>query len=178
MKRKLLGVTSVLLTSACLMYAAVHTDFDHKADFSRYHTYSWVGVRAGDSLWQDRITSAVDSALAAKGWTKVASGGDAAVSAFGRTTERDTLETFYTGFPGWGWRARWWGGAGMGTTATEVIPERVGNLTVDVFDGSTKQLIFRGEASDSLSSKADKNDKKMEHAVEDMFKKFPPSDRG
>jgi hypothetical protein len=62
----------------------------------------------------------------------------------------------------------------MGMSTTEVIPERVGNLTVDVFDGTTKQLIFRGEASDTLSSKADKNDKRMEHSVEDMFKKFPP----
>jgi len=134
-------------------------------------------VKAGTSIWQDRITSAVDSALTAKGWQKVASGGDAAVSAFGRTTERDTLETYYNGFPGWGWRAGWWGGGGMGTTTTQVIPERVGNLTVDIFDGSTKQLIFRGEASDTLSSKPEKNDKKLEEAVEDMFKKFPP-DKG
>lgn len=176
MKAKLFGVTSVLLTSAVLMFAAVRTDYDHKASFSKYHTYSWVGVRAGTSIWQDRITSAVDSALTAKGWQKVPSGGDAAVSAFGQTTERDTLETYYNGFPGWGWRAAWWSG-GMATSTTRVIPERVGNLTVDIFDGSTKQLIFRGEASETLSSKPERNDKKLEDAVEDMFKKFPP-DKG
>jgi hypothetical protein len=173
MKNRLSYLTAVLLTSACLVYAAVHTDYDHKADFGKYHTYSWIGVNAGNSLWQDRITGAVDQALSAKGWTKVASGGDAAVSAMGKTTEKDTMETFYDGFPGWGWRARWWGG-GMGMSTTEVVPERLGNLTVDIFDGSTKQLIFRGQASDTLSSKVDKNDKKMEHSVDDMFKKFPP----
>jgi hypothetical protein len=176
MKNRLSYLTAVLLTSSCLVYAAIHTDYDHKADFGKYHTYSWIGVNAGNSLWQDRITSAVDQALSAKGWTKVASGGDAAVSAFGRTTEKDTMETFYDGFPGWGWRARWWGG-GMGMSTTEVIPERVGNLTVDVFDGTTKQLIFRGEASDTLSIKVDKNDKKMEHSVDEMFKKFPPREK-
>jgi hypothetical protein len=176
MKNRLSYLTAVLLTSSCLVYAAIHTDYDHKADFGKYHTYSWIGVNAGNSLWQDRITSAVDQALGAKGWTKVASGGDAAVSAFGRTTEKDTMETFYDGFPGWGWRARWWGG-GMGMSTTEVIPERVGNLTVDVFDGTTKQLIFRGEASDTLSIKVDKNDKKMEHSVDEMFKKFPPREK-
>ena len=58
---------------------------------------------------------------------------------------------------------------------TEVIPEKVGNLTVDIFDGNTKQLIWRGQASEVLSSKPDKNDKKLEHTVADMFKKFPPS---
>jgi hypothetical protein len=173
MKKRVSYLTAVLLTSACLVYAAVHTDYDHKADFSKYHTYSWIGVNAGNSLWQDRITAAVDQALSAKGWTKVASGGNAAVSAIGKTTEKDTMETFYDGFPGWGWRARWWGG-GMGMSTTEVVPERVGNLTVDIFDGTSKQLIFRGQSSDTLSSKADKNDKKMEHSVDDMFKKFPP----
>jgi hypothetical protein len=61
----------------------------------------------------------------------------------------------------------------MGTETTGIIPERVGNLTVDIFDGSTKQLVFRGRASDSVSKNADKNDKRLEHSVEEMFKKFP-----
>jgi hypothetical protein len=123
--------------------------------------------------------SAVDSALSAKGWTKVASGGDAGVSAFGRTTERDTLETFYDGFPGWGWRAGWWGaGGGMGMSTTETVPEKVGNLTVDIFDSQTKQLIFRGAASEAVSDKPEKDEHKMDKAVDDMFKKFPPPAKG
>lgn len=179
MKTSLKLLLPVALTSAFVLCAAVHTDYDKKADFSKYHTYSWIGVQAGNSLWQSRITSAVDSALAAKGWSKVESGGDATVSAFGRTTEQDTLETYYTGFPGWGWRAGWWGGmGGMGTTTTQVIPEKIGNLTVDVFDSSSKQLIFRGVASEAVSDKPEKDEKKMDKAVDDMFKKFPPSPRG
>jgi hypothetical protein len=157
---------------AAAAFAAVHTDYDHHADFARYRTYSWIGVRAGDSLWQDRIMSAVDRQLAAKGWTSVNSGGDAAVSAFGKVSERDTLQTFYDGFPGWGWRG--WGGM----TTTEVVPEAVGNLTIDVFDGATKKLIWRGSASETLSSKADKNDKKLEHSVSEMFDHFPPHSKG
>jgi hypothetical protein len=172
MKHPIAKSAALVITSACLLLAAVRTDYDHKADFGKYHTYSWIGVSAGNSLWQDRITQAVDSALSAKGWSKVQSGGDAAVSAMGKTTERDTMETFYSGFPGWGWRAGWWGG-GMGTAETQVIPERVGTLTVDVFDGNTKQLIFRGQATDSLSGNVEKNDKKMEHDVSEMFKKLP-----
>lgn len=160
------------------LYAAVSTDYDHHADFARYHTYSWIGVRAGNSLWQDRIQSAVDSALAAHGWQRVDSGGDAAVSAFGRTREQDTLQTFYDGFPGWGWRAGWWGG-GMGMATTEAIPQKIGNLTVDIFDGQNKQLIWRGEASDTISAtNPEKNDKKLDHTVDDMFKHFPPHAKG
>lgn len=162
-----------VLGLAAVAFAAVHTDYDHKADFSRYHTYSWIGVRAGDSLWQDRIRSAVDSQLAAKGWQRVASGGDVAVSAFGRTQEQDTLETFYSGFPGWGWRG--WGG--LATTTTQVTPQEIGTLTVDVFDGGAKHLIWRGVATETLSGKPDQNEKKLEHAVAEMFKDFPPRGR-
>jgi uncharacterized protein DUF4136 len=162
---------------AGIVYAAVQTDYDHHADFSRYHTYSWIGIQSGNPLWKERIMNAVDSALAAKGLTRVESDGDMAVSAFGRTQERDTLETFYTGFPGWGWRARWWGG-GMGTATTDVIPEKVGNLTVDLFDGHTKQLAWRGVASDTLADKPDKNEKKLDQSVEEMFKHFPPKGKG
>jgi hypothetical protein len=162
--------------AVCIAFAAVSTDYDHKADFVRYHTYSWIGVNAGNPLWQDRITSAVDSALAAKGWTKVAAGGDAAVSAIGRTREQDTMETFYDGFPGWGWRRGWGGGMGMATTTVD--PMRVGELTVDIFDGATKQLIWRGRADNTLSSNPEKNDKKMDKSIDDMFKHFPPASKG
>ena len=164
-------VVPALLCAAAIAFAAVHTDYDHHADFGRYHTYSWIGVRAGNQIWQDRIMSAVDAQLAAKGWQRVDSGGDAAVSAFGRTSEQDTLETFYNGFPGWGWRG--WGGV----TTTEVVPQRVGTLNVDVFDGPSKHLIWRGTASDTVSGKPEKNEKKLEHAVSDMFNKFPPHER-
>ena len=161
-----------VIAAACVAFAAVRTDYDHKADFGRYRTYSWIGVRAGNGLWQDRIMGAVDSELAAKGWTKVASGGDAAVSAFGKVGEQDTLQTFYDGFPGWGWMG--WGG----TSTTTVIPQRVGDLTVDIFDGNTKHLIWRGTSEQLLSEKPEKNEKKLEHAVSEMFDHFPQKSKG
>ncbi len=172
--RSILRVAPVGLAVALIALASVTTDYDHHADFSRIHTYSWIGVKAGTSIWQDRITRAVDAALSARGWQRAESGGDASVAAFGRVTQQDTIETFYSGFPGWGWRG--WGGMGEVTTTT--IPEQVGNLTVDIFNGGTKQLMFRGRASEVLSSKPEKNDKKMEDAVDKMFKSFPPTGKG
>lgn len=163
----------VLLGAAAIAFAAVQTDYDRKVDFSRYRTYSWIDVKSGNPLWEDRIRTAVDRQLMAKGWTQVPSDGDAAVAAFGKTTERDTLETFYTGYPGWGWQH--WGGTG--TAITRVVPERIGNLTVDIFDGTTKQLIWRGTATKTLSSKPEKNIDKLNDAARDMFKQFPPASR-
>jgi hypothetical protein len=165
-------VLPAIAGALCVAFAAsnVNTDYDHKADFSRFRTYSWLGVRAGNSLWADRIQGDVDSQLAAKGWTRVASGGDATVAAFGKLSQQDTMQTFYNGYPGWGWMG--WGGTG--TVTTTVVPENIGNLTVDIFDGQSKHLIWRGTASETLSSKPEKNDKKLEHAVNEMFEHFPP----
>ena len=167
----------VSLAGIGILLAMVKTDYDHHVDFSRYRTYSWIKVQAGDTLWADRIQADVDAQLSAKGWQKVPSGGDAQVSAFGSTREQPTLDTFYTGLGGgWGWRRGWGGGMGMSTTEVESTP--VGTLVVDVFDGATKKLIFRANASEAITGKPDKNEKKMAKEVEDMFKHFPPQPKG
>jgi Domain of unknown function (DUF4136) len=75
---------------------------------------------------------------------------------------------------GWFWRG--FGGDGMATTTVENTP--VGTLVVDIFDGSTKKLIWRGVDSKSLSGDPEKNIDKLSKAVEDMFKKFPPPSKG
>ncbi len=56
--------------------AEVKTDYDRTAEFSRYKTYSWGKVHTQNPLWIDRVKTAVASALAAKGWTEIESGGD------------------------------------------------------------------------------------------------------
>lgn len=165
----------VLVATAAIAFAPdISVDYDHNVDFARLHTYSWIGVRAGTSIWQDRITRAVDADLAGKGWQRVESGADVSIAALGHVTESDTLETFYNGFPGWGWH----GWANIGTATTTVVPNRVGNLTLDMFQGGSKQLIWRGMASEVISSKPDKNDKKLNEAVEKLLKHFPPPSKG
>ena len=161
---------------ACLLYAKVATDYDHAADFGRYHTYSWIKVQTEDPLWDSRIQAAIDSQLSAKGWQTVPSGGDTSLAAYGSAHNQRTLETWYNGFGGgWGWR-RGWGGPGYATTAVENTP--VGNLMVDVFDSQSKKLVWRGSSSESLSGKPDKNEKKLEKDVAEMFKHFPPPAKG
>lgn len=169
MIRRTLNVTIPLFAGVCVLLAAVKTDYDHQADFGKYKTYSWISARGSNDLWSDRIRQDIDSQLQAKGWTKVDSGGDATISAFGRTREQQSLDTFYNGLGGgWGWR-----GFGDATTTVENTP--VGSLTVDIFDAQSKHLIWRGSATDTLSGEPDKNAKKLEHSVEDMFKHFPPT---
>jgi hypothetical protein len=173
MKRHL-GKFLLLLASACVVFATVKTDYSHSVDFGHYKTYSWIKVSVQDPLWEDRITRAVDSQLSAKGWTRVPDGGDAAVAAYGSTHDEKTLQTWYDGFGG-GW---FWNGFGDGLATTTVEKTPVGTLMVDIFDSSTKKLIWRGLASDTLSGKPDKDEKKMDKSVSEMFKNFPPPPKG
>jgi len=159
----------VLLGSAFGQH--VQTDFDHRANFSRYKTYSWQEVKASNSLWDDRIKDAVNAQLAAKGWTQVDNGADVAIVAIKTTRTEKTLQTFYDGLGG-GWRWRGFGGFGESTTTEQDYKE--GTLVVDMYDASTKQLIWRASAEDMLSDKAEKNEKNLEKGVAKMFKSFPP----
>jgi hypothetical protein len=60
----------------------------------------------------------------------------------------------------------------MATTTVENTP--VGTLSVDLFDGKTKKLVWRGVSTKTLSGDAEKNSKKLQDSVADLFKKFPP----
>ena len=172
-QRKIINVVGVILLTAMASSAQqVKTDFDRDADFGHYKTYSWEKVQTQDPLWVDRIKEAVNSALAAKGWTRVDSGGDVALIAVESTQDQQTLNTFYDGFGG-GWRWRGFGGFGDSTTTVDTY--KVGTLVIDLFDASTKKLIWRGSASDTLSDKSDKNIKTLDKAVQKMFDRFPPS---
>ena len=68
MKKNTMRFVLSLLACVCILAAAkVTTDYNHSTDFSQYKTYSWLKVEAGVPLWPDRIRSAVDAQLAAKG---------------------------------------------------------------------------------------------------------------
>src|SRR5580704_13542590 len=70
---------AIAILSASASMAEVKTDYDRNSDFGRYKTYAWENVHTQNALWVDRIKAAVNSALAAKGWTEVESGGDISI---------------------------------------------------------------------------------------------------
>jgi len=164
------GLTLVL--AAASLAQQVKTDYDHSANFGQYKTYSWKKIQTKDPLFVDRIKSAVNSALAAKGLTEVPSEGDVEVFAIETAQNQQTLDTFYNGFGG---GRRWGGFGGFGDATTTVETYKVGTLVVDLFDAKTEKLIWRSSSSDTLSDKADKNTKHLDQGVNKMFQHFPPA---
>jgi hypothetical protein len=149
----------------------IDTDFDHHADFSRYKTFLWIRQpNIKDPLAKQHVMDDVNRQLEAKGWQMVNDNADVGITANGATQQQQSLNTFYDGFPGWRWS---WAG---GETQTTVSTYTVGTLVVDLFDAHTKQAIFRGTASDTLSDKQEKNDEKIDKSIEKMFAKFPPKE--
>lgn len=162
----------MILFAGMALAQEVKTDYDRGANFAQYKTYSWEQVKTKDPLDVGRIKNAVNAALAAKGWTQVDSRGDVSIVAMEITRNQQTLNTFYDGFGGgWGWRRF---GGGLGEATTTVDTYKVGTVVVDLFDTRTKQLIWRGSASDTLSDNSDKNIKNLDKGVNKMFKDFPP----
>ena len=167
---------SALLLVSSLSAQTVKTDYDHSADFSLFKTYSWLGVKTSNSLWDQRLKNDVNSALAAKGLTEVPSGGDLAIVAIKTTQDQQTLNTFYDGLGG-GWGFRRFGGGGFGgfgeaTTTTDTY--KVGTVVVDIFNAKSKALLWRGSASGDLSNNSNKNIANLEKDTEKLFAHYPP----
>jgi hypothetical protein len=175
----------------------VRVDYDHGCNFSRYKTYRWVGFDKGQSpdvpfpnqLMQQRIVTLVQEALASKGLTHVQTGGDLVVGYELRATALPQFNTFTdaTG-PGWGWDGWGWSGAGccgwgggwgggwgisaFSTTTTQAI--WTGTLVVSMTDARQQQLVFQGVSTDTISSKAEKNTRRLQKGICEMFEKYPP----
>jgi Domain of unknown function (DUF4136) len=177
-QRRILSLMVIALVCATASLAQrIKTDYDRSTDFNQYKTFSWERVQTQDPLWVDRIKAAVNSTLAAKGWTQVESGGNVSIIAMEMTQTHQTLNTYYNSFGGgWGWGRRF-GGRGDSFGESTTIPDtyRVGSLVVDLFDSSTKNLIWRGSLSDALSDKSNNNIKNLDKGVVKLFDHFPPS---
>jgi len=179
MKRRIgIVVGMVLLLPLALWAQDVKRDWDKTYDFSKWKTFAIkIGTSWNNQLSENRVLTEISEALTGKGWKKVASENEADMLAVlhGATEVKHTLNTFYSGWGGYGYGG--WGGASMSSGTTTVSDYLVGTLVVDLFDAKTKKLTFRGTASDELSDKVEKNQKKLEKASDKLFKDFPVPDK-
>ena len=166
-------LAAALMGTASAFAGNVQTDYDHSANFSQYKTYSWGKVKTTDPFFVTRVQDAVNQHLQAKGWTLAPTGGAVTIFATDNIHDQKEIQTMYDGLGG-GWGGGWGPGFGTGVSTTTTTNQNVGNLVIDMFDGNSKNILWRGLATENLSSNDNKNTKQLDGDIAKMFKNFPP----
>jgi hypothetical protein len=179
MKRRL-TLTPAFVTLVLLLIGAgaalaqdVNINYVPGTDFSKYKTYKWVeiqGAEKPDQIVDTQIKGAIDKVLGGKGFTKAT--GDTADLFIGyqvAVNQERQWNTYSTG--GYG---AWRYGGGMGTATSTTI--QIGTIALDMYDSAAKELVWKGQASKTLSGEKDpeKRQKNLDKAMAKLLKDFPP----
>lgn len=164
---KILLAMTIVLTAAGLE-AKVTTDRDESIDISSFKTFSWIdGTPGPNPLGEKRLRAAVDSRLAAVGYTKVESGGDLKVTTHLRSNRQKRISVDDYGYGYGRWRR------GYGSSTVHVSEFDVGTLVLDLIESESNELVWRGMATETIKSTSEKNEKLMNKVLDKMFKKWP-----
>jgi hypothetical protein len=174
MRFKALSIVTVIMAAA-LACSTLKTsaDYDPKTDFSQYKTWAWKDTQSiKDTLWVQRIQSALETELSKRGLARNEQNPDLWVAVHARFTEQTQVTTYDTGW-GYGYGYRY-GGGGMTTSRVEQIP--VGTLIVDLADVKRKELVWRGTGTDTLNPQRspEERDTALREALAKMFENYPP----
>jgi len=168
----------VAITVLCLFVSTLcfaqktSIDWNRGADFSSYHTYMWeASPNPAKGEWNQRIIDDIDKQLQAKGLTKVDSNPDVWV-VYSNSIQHDK-QVVGVGYVGGGGLPL----TGASPTSHATFVYKVGTLVVEIADTKTKQLVWRGAVSDTLSDKQNKNITTLDKAVTKLFRSYPPKDK-
>lgn len=183
---KILLAMLVLATSlsAC---ASIPTGahYDHASDFSGYRSYSWIAANplilgSGEQssispLTQSYITRTIGAELERKDYTFADSPAEADFIVCYTLGTRATIDAY--SYPAthqgdWGWHLY---GRHYYTSQVHHRSYTEGTLSIDIFDGKSRQPVWHGWAGKTIS---DANRQKpspiIKKAVAQIFEQFPP----
>ena len=181
-RRVVTGLALVFLVPALALAQKVTFDYSKSSNFASYKTYATKdGTKVGQPLIDDRIAAAIDTQMAAKGFTKSDASPDVVVVYHVAFDKQKDISTFSSGYGGgygpygYGWGGGWAGG----TTSTQVRDILVGTLVIDMADVKANQVVWRGMGTKEIdtTAKPDKRDKSINKAVEKIFKNYPPKQK-
>jgi hypothetical protein len=167
------AVAAVLLSGSAAFAQSVKADFDKKTDFTKYKSFAFKkGTDAPTPFAQQRIEAAIASQLKARGMTPSETA-DTLVYTHTKLSKEQRVDVTsfgYGGYPGWGG----WGG-GFATSSAQVTDIPIGTVMVDIVDAKTNALVWRGVASDTLSTNPtpEKSEKRINKAMTKLFYKYP-----
>ena len=168
-------IAFVLILSACTTVKVAY-DFDKQVDFSKYKTYTLseesMKMAGVNQLNRDRIIAAVESQLAAKGFTK-AENADVIVDVRLKGEEIQTATATTSGGYGYG---RWGYGGGFSTTQVNYDKYVEGTLFITLIDKATEKIAWQGTGTKTVDENAspEKREQNIDYAVSQIFTKYPP----
>ena len=160
-------VIAFTLLAAALAVASVSVDYEKTVDFQKYKSFSWrEGTPAPSSISEKRIRNTVTAELETKGLAATEGEADLYVITHAKLDVQKHISGTTTGY---GYHR-----SGFSTTSMRVHEVPVGTLVVDLVDAESNDLVWRGIATATLSTKPEKNEKKLKKVTRKMFKEFPP----
>jgi hypothetical protein len=159
---------TVFSLTASALAQKIEIEFDQQVNFSKYKTFA---IRGGQLSSKDpslnselvkrKIESDIESALTAKGLTKVSGKPDLAVRYHLGTQRKNEIERYPAG-----WRGL--------RTRTVRVPYAEGTLVIDLRDPAGDSLVWRSIASEEKRD-AGKIEAKLNDMVKKSLEKYPPS---
>jgi hypothetical protein len=180
--------TIALLALSALALACsgirVDHDYDPSADFGQLRTWAWHphagksrDPRLDNALLDSRIRKAVETELAAKGFTLLVSGTpDFQVTYHLSVEGKLDVDTVYHDYPRGGYGRVGYRRGSWGYTETRVREYDEGTLLVDVLQAESGALLWRGSGVATVreESNPEKRTKRINTAVNKILAKFPP----
>ena len=177
--KKYLPIFLIVILSACSSLK-VSYDYDKQADFAKYKTYTFSEDALNlkiNQLNRDRILNAIDTEMAAKGFTKTDSNPDVLVDVHVRAEQK--VDATATTTPTYGYGGPWRYGYGGGFSTTQInYNEYVeGTLFINLVDRATEKIAWQGRATKTLDedASAEKREQNINTAVKQIFTKYPPT---
>jgi Domain of unknown function (DUF4136) len=163
----------------------VRTNYVPGTDFSKYYTYAWVDEVQGvpavggrpDQILDAQGKKAIDSQMAAKGFTKVADGGkpDLLLGYQLMIDREKQINGFGDSRGGWGGSGPW-GSNSFGSFSANTSTTYIGTFVIGIYDLATKKLVWIGGAQHAIepSKKPEKNQERLNKGAQKLLKQFPP----
>lgn len=177
----LIAFLSSLLLTGCAPTIAVTQDYDKEVDFSSFKSFGFLAwsdasIKTINELDRKRIEREVKAELTSRGMTFIDGVGDVMVG-FHLIIETKTGTTAYTSYyggMGYGYGGMGYGG-GMSSTTYSQYEYQVGTLILDIFDVSTKQLVWESIANGEVNRSKNPNEAetKLKRLIFRMFQNYP-----
>jgi len=175
--KKLIFLLFILIVAVSCSSVKVSSDFDKTAGFASYKTYALTEEAKNlqlDDLNKNRILSAIETELAAKGFSKAESNPDVMIDVKLKGEQKQTATANTSGGYGYGYRYGW--GGGFSTTTINYDTYVDGTLFVDMIDAKKNQLVWQGRGTRTIDPDASqkKREENINYAVKKIFEKYPP----